>query len=217
MPRRDGGASSALATVALLGAIAAAGLAAVVTDDELRTRLAARWQWQCCPADAEGTGPCIRTSLSGAEADVLRTHATGQDVLEIGAAYGFSTVAMALVARSVTSVDPHDTLDSLGEFTANLAAYGVADLVTVVEGFSDDFCPLAPPGSFGFVFIDGAHTYEATLHDLDCATALLAHGGWVALHDWARLAAVRAAAAAWVAEPPTLVVDSLALWQPGTA
>ena len=73
------------------------------------------------------TGPAIRTSITAAEARALRRLARDSVVVEIGSAYGYSTVVMALVARRVISIDPHTGLeDSEQVLRHNLAAFDVA-------------------------------------------------------------------------------------------
>src|SRR6266498_5773579 len=87
----------------------------------------------------------IPTAITREEAARLATLATGKDVLELGAQYGFSTVILAQAARRVTSVDWHQGDDSIaamgGEradtweaYRANLARYGVAGKVDARRG-----------------------------------------------------------------------------------
>src|SRR5689334_294406 len=58
-------------------------------------------------------GPAISTSLTAAETAELRRLGRNADVLEIGSAYGYSTVTLALVAKWVVAVDPHAAHGSL--------------------------------------------------------------------------------------------------------
>jgi predicted O-methyltransferase YrrM len=136
---------------------------------------------------APGAGPVISTSVTPAEAAMLGTLATGQQVLETGSAYGYSAVTMALAgADHVTAIDPHTWLpDSLQVMLGNLAAYGVADRVEVMQEFSYTALPvLAGEGAqFGFVFVDGDHAADAVRHDIAWALKVLAPGGVLAVHD----------------------------------
>ena len=136
---------------------------------------------------APGDGPAISTSVTAVEAAELARLAEGREVLEVGSAFGYSAVVMALTGATVTAVDPHTWLPSSHEVMAqNLAAYGVADRVTVVREPSQQALPwLAKDGArFGLVFVDGDHTAEAARHDIRWALQLLDPGGTLAVHDY---------------------------------
>jgi SAM-dependent methyltransferase len=141
---------------------------------------------------AIGNGPAINTSLTLDETAKLQELAKDADVLEIGSAYGYSTVALALVAKSVTAIDPHITHNSFGTLHANLGIYGVAGKVTVVRGFSQDLLPkmvavgdkVKKPKRFDLVWIDGDHTASTVEHDVTWALKLLKPGGVLACHDY---------------------------------
>ena len=135
---------------------------------------------------APGDGPAISTSVTAAEAAELARLAEGRDVLEVGSAFGYSAVVMALTGARVTAVDPHTWLPASHEvMTANLEAYGVADRVTVVREASQEALPwLAKEGTrFGLVFVDGDHSEAAARHDIRWALQLLDPGGTLAVHD----------------------------------
>ena len=136
---------------------------------------------------APGDGPAISPSVTAAEAAELARLAEGRDVLEVGSAFGYSAVVMALTGATVTAVDPHTWLPASHEvMTANLAAYGVADRVEVMREASQQALPwLAKEGArFGLVFVDGDHTAEAARHDIRWALQLLDPGGTLAVHDY---------------------------------
>lgn len=143
---------------------------------------------------AGGPVPAISTSVTEAEtAQLRRLAAEAVDVLEVGSAFGYSAIAMALADHHVrvTAVDPHHELGShpvtgsRGVMTANLEAYGVADRVEMVVEPSQVALPtLAADGrQFGLVFIDADHRYEAVMHDVTWALKLLRVGGVLACHD----------------------------------
>jgi predicted O-methyltransferase YrrM len=133
-------------------------------------------------------------------------------VVEIGSAYGYSTVAMALVAKRVISVDPHTGLDDSEQvLRGNLHAFGVADRVDVVVETSQAFCARKPPTAVDLVFIDGDHSVAATLHDLQCAAKMLRPGGTLAVHDYARLETVRQAVDVATGGKRPRIVDSLGI------
>lgn len=128
-------------------------------------------------------GPPISTSVTAAETAELQRLALGGRVLEIGSAYGYSTVALAQVAERVVAVDPHTWLNSLPALRANLAAYGVTERVEVRVGSVEHlFTGLEGP-VFDGAFIDGDHSGQAVERDIRLAVALVKPGGWIACHD----------------------------------
>lgn len=168
---------------------------------------------------APGDGPAISTSLTLAETDELRRLAAGKDVLEVGSAFGYSTVVLGLVAWSVTAVDPHQSLNSFGAFWSNLAAYGVTARA-VVEMRRDDSRVVLPQllaegRRYDLVWIDGDHAAHMVAHDVEWARKLLKPTGTLACHDYGEdtCPGVREALDAW--KPPPRVVDTLAIYGPG--
>ena len=133
---------------------------------------------------APGPGPVISTSITEAETTKLREFAADAVVLEIGAAYGYSAVVMGLAGAQVTSVDPHDWLNSYTSCMANLGVYGVK--AEVHRASSWQMLPrFAEQGRmFDLVLIDGDHAEQTVAHDLQWASKLLTRGGIVAVHDY---------------------------------
>jgi predicted O-methyltransferase YrrM len=159
--------------------------------------------------------PAISTSLTEVETVGLQNLAYDADVLEVGSAFGYSAIAMALAgARSVTAVDPHIWLDSWSTMLANAEAYGVADRIRVIRGASQDILPTLIAG-FDLVWIDGDHEAPAVAHDVEWARKLLRPTGTLACHDYdeATCPGVRAALDAW--KPPPRLVDTMAVYGPG--
>ncbi|MGH7746573.1 MAG: class I SAM-dependent methyltransferase [Candidatus Dormibacteria bacterium] len=158
-------------------------------------------------------GPRIRTSLTDLEGATLQRLAAGGDVVEFGAAYGYSTVVIAQVALSVISVDPHTALPGSRDILLrNLWQCGVLHRVTVVDTTSEAFCGRAYVGSADLVFIDGNHSTEATIRDLQCANRLLRGAGHIAIHDYTRLPTVRRAVDEWAGDGVPVIVDSTAIF-----
>lgn len=164
---------------------------------------------------AIGDGRPINTSLTAAETAELQRLAKGGDVLEIGTAYGYSTVALALVAEHVTAVDPHLTHGSYGDVLANLNAYGVT--ATIVRDYSQIAMPAlhAAGMRYDLVWIDGDHTAEGVEHDVTWALKLLKRGGVIACHDYdeATCPGVRMALDKLFGGPGDLT-DTLAVYHP---
>lgn len=162
-----------------------------------------------------GGGPPIKTSLTAAESDELRRLAVDADVLEVGSAYGYSAILMALSgARSVIAVDPHEKLESWATMVGNVEAYGVAGRVTIWRGRSQDLLPTLGP-CFDVVWIDGDHEAQTVAHDVEWARKLLRPTGTLACHDYdeATCPGVREALDAW--KLPPRLVDTLAVYGPG--
>lgn len=170
--------------------------------------------WRSIPVPL-GEGPPISTSLTSAETTELQRLAKGGDVLEIGTAYGYSTVALALVANQVTAVDPHLTHASYGDVLANLKAYGVT--ATVLRDYSQIALPalLRAGMRYDLVWIDGDHTAEGVEHDVVWALKLLKPGGVLACHDWDEVTCpgVRVALERLFGGPGDLT-DTLAVYHP---
>jgi predicted O-methyltransferase YrrM len=140
-----------------------------------------------------GPVPAISTSVTDAESLALQhLAAQASNALEVGSAFGFSAIAMALANPNihVTAVDPHNQLGSHpvtgGSFevmAGNLDAYGVADRVTMMVEPSQTALPKLDPGTFDLMFIDGDHIEGTVHHDVEWALKLLKPGGWLACHD----------------------------------
>lgn len=133
-----------------------------------------------------GEGPPIKTSLTESDTEILTRLSGGKICLEIGSAYGYSTVIMTHAyggAEHVVAVDPHRDLGSLDAMQANLEAYHVADQVTILQATSQEVLPFVK-GPFEFVFIDGDHSQAAVNWDLGWARANIVPGGVIAVHDY---------------------------------
>ena len=128
--------------------------------------------------------PTILSSVTDREATKLRELAKDAVVLEIGAAYGYSTVVMAQVAKRVVSVDPHTGHDSLHALEANLEIHGVSDKVVVAPFRSGEYLPSLLPGTFDMAFVDGDHTQESVEWDIRWCLRLVRPGGVIAFHDY---------------------------------
>lgn len=144
--------------------------------------------WISLPWEQRAPDTCsdarILSSITMPEAAKLRELASDAVVLEIGAAYGYSTVVMALVAKRVVSVDPHTGHDSLHALEANLEAFGVANKVVVAPFRSDEYLPSLLPGSFDLAFVDGDHTEAGVGYDIRWCLRLVKPGGVIAFHDY---------------------------------
>lgn len=174
-------------------------------------------EWRLMSPSNSGAGPQISTSLTQRETHALASLAAGKDVLEIGSAYGYSAIAMALSGASVYAVDPHTWIGgSHAAMVQNAAAYSVQDKIKIVTSDSYTVMPaLINEGRlFDLVWIDGDHEAHAVRHDLAMALKLLNPTGYLACHDYdeATCPGVRIALDEW--KPPTTIIDTLAIYGP---
>lgn len=128
----------------------------------------------------------IPTALTAGETRLLQGMAAGRIVVEGGSLLGYSTVAMAQVARQVIAVDPHDGYPhfaprpTLKAFTENIRRHQVAERVRPIVGIvaqafpklTADACFLDLTAAFGV-------TFEAIEHAFQVAPI-------VAVHDYGR-------------------------------
>jgi predicted O-methyltransferase YrrM len=133
----------------------------------------------------------VLSAVTEAECERLASLADGAAVLEIGAYYGRSTIAMASVARVVHSIDPHrggpdDDPDTLPAFLENLSTEGVRAKVAVHVCLSTDILPLLEPDTFDVAFVDAMHQRPEVDVDLALTARCVRGGGWLAMHDYGR-------------------------------
>lgn len=135
-------------------------------------------------------GRAISTSLTENEQGALTDLAAGRLVLEVGSAYGYSSIVMARAAEHVIAVDPHGGYgsmpDSLAQMRGNLAAYDLSDSVSIVVARSVPALHALYLASarFDLIFIDGDHREIAVRTDVELAARVLADGGALACHDY---------------------------------
>jgi hypothetical protein len=121
--------------------------------------------------------------LSHAEANLLwhEVQQTEGDILEVGSYCGRSTVLLAYLGRHVHAVDPHDdfnpNMDTHATLLTNLRYFNVEEAVTVYRRRIEDWAPRP----VGFAYLDGDHTYEGTLRQIE--VALKCNPQIIAIHD----------------------------------
>lgn len=135
----------------------------------------------------------IPSGVFDSEAEELERLARGERVVEFGTWHGFSAIVMGRVAESLTTVDWHHgdpqagIQETLPFFIQNLEHYNLRDRVVTVVGRFGDVGPLLSRDYFTFGFLDGLHTFEPVLHDLELMASLLDRPGCVlACHDYDR-------------------------------
>lgn len=105
----------------------------------------------------------------------------GFTALEIGAAWGFSTLAILEAgAKSLTSVDNNTRIKALAEVEAN----GYADRHTWSCTRSDVFWKENLTARYDLIYVDGSHLYDDVKNDLREAWERLNPGGLLLADDW---------------------------------
>jgi hypothetical protein len=164
----------------------------------------------------------IESSLSEAEGRTLAELAEDAIVLELGAWLGRSTVCMAQTAAKLYSVDWHrgdehaGLAPTLTPYLRNLQRYGLVDRVVSILGRFEDVVPAFGARYFDLVFLDGFHTYESVMADVEMIAELEAPT--LAFHDYGVVASSHGGGAFGVTQAvnetfgePTRIVDTLAI------
>lgn len=126
--------------------------------------------------------------LTHAEGAELQRLATGRDVLEIGAWHGRSTVAIALTARRVYTVDHFrgdgytNGAPDVSKLLSNLTRHEVSNSVCVLIGKQRDVLPRLC-SDFGLIFYDADHSGESTSYALNWIIER-APSAVIAVHDY---------------------------------
>jgi predicted O-methyltransferase YrrM len=141
------------------------------------------WHDRYLTINGNQVGP-IKSSITNNEAAKLAELAKRKTALEIGSAYGYSTLIIAQAARHLTTIDPHTEREgSRQALEANLQAAELEGRVTILTQPSQAILPNLTT-RFDLAFIDGDHTEPAITQDLRNAWALLKPGGGLAAHDY---------------------------------
>ncbi|WP_419767641.1 class I SAM-dependent methyltransferase [Arcobacter sp.] len=120
------------------------------------------------------------------------------DILEIGSAWGRSTVLIALSSnKKVWSIDPHTggivaisekkPQNSFDEFCTNLEKNFILDKVNILKYTTKEVYEkklLPNTLNFSFIFIDGLHTAEAVALDFKLAYSKLIKNGILVFDDY---------------------------------
>lgn len=129
---------------------------------------------------------------------VQETESLSGDILEIGSAWGRSTVLLGLSSKKrIWSIDPHTgglaylrkgkNQDSYEEFIHNLKEYGILERVVILKKTTQEVLEhrLIPDSiRFSLIFIDGLHTAAGVLGDFTLAFEQLMHNGAMIFDDY---------------------------------
>ena len=154
------------------------------------------------------------------EVDCLRHYANGKYVVQIGAFKGYSACVMGPVATYLVSIDtfttetvPHELKDStLSDFVENTIHL---DNSSVIVGNSHDKEVISRvPCYIEFLFIDGDHTYEGCLADLENFVPKVVSDGIIGVHDYSfKFTTVMAACMKFFRREPDETHGSLAIFK----
>lgn len=135
--------------------------------------------------------------------DLARSLDAVGDVVEIGSAFGRSTVALGLGTRArgggkVYGVDPHtggiglaqqygplaQSFSSLGPFLQNIVRFGLEEVIVPVVLPSARAAEVWPGRPVRLLFIDGWHDYDECSRDILAWGRWVSPGGVIAVHDY---------------------------------
>lgn len=128
---------------------------------------------------------------------VEKTKTVNGDILEIGSAFGRSTVLFGLSSKKkIWSIDPHsggiyfiernENQNSFEEFTSNLRRFKIKNIVILKHSTKEVIDKKLIPDDvqFSLVFIDGLHTPEGVTLDFELSYPLLQKGGFMVFDDY---------------------------------
>ncbi len=128
----------------------------------------------------------------------VKTDGYDGDILEIGSAWGRSTVLLGYASRKlIWSIDPHtggrayieggEDQNSFDEFLENLGKHRLLDRVRILRNTTGEVVEhaLMPPAAkFSLVFIDGLHTPEGVEMDFKFSYSRLLSSGVMIFDDY---------------------------------
>ena len=139
--------------------------------------------------------------------DVIAGDPTVTNTLEIGCAYGISSLHICHTLKSRTNprhtiIDPFQFTQWDGVGIRNLEKSGIGffNLIQKKSEFAMPELLAEGEGQFDLVFVDGWHTFDHTLLDCFYATRLLRVGGYLVIDD-VKIPPVRRAAEYFSAYP----------------
>ena len=146
--------------------------------------------------DASGKSHRLHSGMGADEATMiieLCKKANAKKTLEVGMAYGISSMAFSIAHRMLgntrgychVAIDPNQKTQWNGLGLWNVQQVGYDKHVKLVETTSDLALPglLKDDASFDVILIDGWHTFDATLLDIYYCSRLLRVGGYLIVDD----------------------------------
>jgi len=129
---------------------------------------------------------------------VKETEYLNGDILEIGSAWGRSSVLLGLASKKlIWSIDPHtgglayiqkgEDQNSFDEFLRNLEKHGISSRVQILKHTTKEVVRqnlIAMTTKFSFVFIDGLHTSAGVQMDFEFSYERLVQAGVMVFDDY---------------------------------
>jgi predicted O-methyltransferase YrrM len=113
-----------------------------------------------------------------------------EDSLEIGLAYGYSTACILSARHEIgkghhTALDPFQTSAWSGIGAMVAQRLGIAEHFSFLEEYSEIAIPemIRSGREFQYIYIDGKHTFDATVVDFTLSARVLSKGGLIILDD----------------------------------
>lgn len=106
-----------------------------------------------------------------------------KEVLELGSGLGVSSYYLANSNPNshVVTVEGMKAYAEIAQ--ATFKNLGIANVSVVTSTFDEFFDPLAPTQKFDLIFIDGAHSYEATLKNFERSLSVATPEAFIILDD----------------------------------
>jgi Predicted O-methyltransferase len=106
-----------------------------------------------------------------------------KEVLELGSGLGVSSYYLANGNPNshVVTVEGMKAYAEIAQATFN--NLGITNVSVANSTFDEFFESLAPTHKFDLIFIDGAHTYEATISNFECSLRVAAPEAFIMLDD----------------------------------
>ncbi len=156
--------------------------------------LASMYAWEPQPGNGDALHPLDgKTRVARERGDLLYRHyreVKPELSIEIGLAYGFSTVFLLSALREQAhghhiAIDPFQSSSWHGVGVAKVRQLGMAERFTLIEEPSHLALPrlCTEQREAQFVFIDGDHRFDGAFVDFTLADHLLGRGGVVVFDD----------------------------------
>lgn len=150
--------------------------------------------WKECRYDKSTRPREVDSARIGGLFDLV-SYAKPNKIIEIGCFRGLSTEVWLRMCTKVVAIDPWPTKPPwqeaqyqlpeeerplvLEDFLKRLGHYKNLE---VVVGESPE--ALKQFTDFDLCYIDGAHSYDSVIQDIDACRKAIKKGGWIAGHDW---------------------------------
>ena len=111
------------------------------------------------------------------------------DAIEIGSFIGESASILSLFFKNIICIDPHSQDDTFSGYKMQdirrlFAEKTAGRNIRIIERPSSEVFSHFPDKRVSFVYIDGAHDYNAVIHDIRNYSAKIFDDGFIGGHDY---------------------------------